>query len=90
MLCPSMQRTVTLHVGRVPEIISSSVLVHMFKECFGMWKLLVVQFLPGLKAHLTFDSEEARAPIEGVAEVDIGSYTCRVTGGAPRGEKVPG
>ena len=49
---PAMRRTVTLHVGRVPEVISRSEFVHMLKEHFGSWKLLGVQFLPGLKAQL--------------------------------------
>ena len=35
MPCPSMRRTVTLHVGRVPEVICCSEFVHMLKECFG-------------------------------------------------------
>ena len=49
---PAMRRTVTLHVGRVPELISRSEFVHMLKQHFGSWKLLGVQFLPGLKAQL--------------------------------------
>ena len=53
----------------------------MFKEHFGSWKLLGVQFLPGLKAQLTFDSVEARVIIEKNTEIDIGGYPCRVVGG---------
>ena len=86
---PSMQRTVTLHVGRVPEVVSRPELVHMLKERFGSWKLLAVQFLPGLKAQLTFDSKEARVMIERNTEIDTGGYPCRVVGGGgPRGENV--
>lgn len=55
--------------------------VHMLKEHFGSWKLLGVQFLPGLKAQLTFDSVEARVIIEKNTEIDIGGYPCRVVGG---------
>lgn len=32
---PSMRRTVTFHVGQVPEVISRSEFVHMLKEGFG-------------------------------------------------------
>ena len=85
---PSMRRTVTLHVGRVPEVVSRPELVHMLKERFGSWKLLAVQFLPGLKAQLTFDSEEARVMIERNTDIDTGGYPCRVVGGGPRGENV--
>ena len=87
---PSMWRTVTLYVGRVPEVVSRPELVHMLKERFGSWKLLAVQFLPGLKAQLTFDSEEARMMIERNTEIDTGGYPCRVVGGGggPRGENV--
>ena len=83
----SMRRTVTLHVGRVPEVVSPPELVHMLKERFGSWKLLAVQFLPGFKAQLTFDSEEARV-IETKTEIDLGGYPCHVVGGGPRGENV--
>ena len=87
---PSMQRTVTLHVGRVPEVVSRPELVHMLKERFGSWKLLAGQFLPGLKAQLTFDSEEARMMIERNTEIDTGGYPCRVVGvgGGGRGGKM--
>lgn len=85
---PSMRRTVTLDVGRVPQVINRPELVHMLKERFGSWKLLAVQFLPGLKAQLTFDSEEARVMIERNTEIDLGGHPCRVVGGGPRGENV--
>ena len=78
---PSMWRTVTLHVGRVPEVICRSEFVLMLKERFGSWKLLEVQFLPGLKAQLTFDSEEACVIIEKNTKSDIGGYPCQVVGG---------
>ena len=78
---PAMQRTVTLHVGWVPEVISRSDFVHMLKERFGSWKLLGVQFLPRLKAQLTFDSVEAHVIIEKNTEIDIGGYPCPVVGG---------
>ena len=58
----------------------------MLKERFGSWKLLGVQFLPRLKAQLTFDSVEARVIIEKNTEIDIGGYPCRVVGGGPREE----
>ena len=84
---PAMRRMVSLHVGRVPEVISRSEFVHMLKEHFGSWKLLGVQFSPGLKAQLTFDSVEAHVIIEKNTEIDIGGYPCRVVGGGgPRGE----
>ena len=87
---PSMRRTVTLYVGRVPEVVSRPELVHMLKERFGSWKLLAVQFLPGLKAQLTFDSEEARMMIERNTEIDTGGYPCRVVGGGgSEGGKCP-
>lgn len=88
---PSMRRTVTLYVGRVPEVVSRPELVHMLKEQFGSWKLLAVQFLPGLKAQLTFDSEEARMMIERNTEIDTGGYPCRVVGvgGGSEGGKCP-
>ena len=61
----------------------------MLKERFASWKLLEVQFLPGLKAQLTFDSEEARVIIEKNTKSDIGGYPCQVVGGGgPRGENV--
>ena len=86
---PSMRRTVTLYVGRVPEVFSRPELVHMLKERFGSWKLLAVQFLPGLKAQLTFDSEEACMMIERNTEIDTGGYPCRVVGvGGVRGGKM--
>ena len=85
---PSMRRTVTLHVGRVPEVVSRPELVHMLKERFGSWKLLAVQFFPGLKAQLTFDSKEARVMIEGNTEINIGGYPCRVVEGGVRGGKM--
>lgn len=85
---PSMRRTVTLHVGRVPEVISRPELVRLLKDRFGSWKLLAVQFLPGFKAQLTFDSEEARVMIERNSEIEIDGYPCRVVGGGPRGENV--
>ena len=58
----------------------------MLKERFGSWKLLGVQFLPRLKAQLTFDSVEARVIIEKNTEIDIGGYPCRVVAGGPREE----
>ena len=86
---PAMQRTVTLHVGWVPEVISRSDFVHMLKERFGSWKLLGVQFLPRLKAQLTFDSVEAHVIIEKNTEIDIGGYPCPgVGGGGSEGRNV--
>ena len=60
----------------------------MLKERFASWKLLEVQFLPGLKAQLTFDSEEARVIIEKNTKSDIGGYPCQVVGGGVRGGKM--
>lgn len=86
----SMRRTVTLHVGQVPEVVSRPELVHMLKERFGSWKLLAVQFFPGLKAQLTFYSKEARVMIERNTEINIGGYPCRVVGGGgSEGGKCP-
>ena len=86
---PSMRKTVTLHIGRVPEVVSRSDLVRMLKERFGSWKLLAVQFLPGFKAQLTFDSEEARVIIEKNSEIEVDGYPCRVVGGGSEGGKCP-
>lgn len=46
--------------------------------------------MPGLKAQLTFDSEEARVIIEKNTKINIGGYPCQVVGrgGALRGENV--
>ena len=78
---PAMRRTVTLRVGRIPQAVTRSELVRMLAERFGTWSLLAVQFLPGMRVQLTFDSEEAKASIERNAEVEIEGYPCQVVGG---------
>ena len=53
----------------------------MLTERFGTWKLLAVQFLPGMRVQLTFDSVEAKASIERQSQVEIEGYPCQVVGG---------
>ena len=60
----------------------------MLAERFGTWKLLAVQFLPGMRFQLTFDSMEAKASIERQSQVEIEGYPCQVVGGGPSLESV--
>ena len=53
----------------------------MLTERFGTWKLLAVQFLPGMRVQLTFDSVEAKASIERQSQIEIEGYPCQVVGG---------
>ena len=66
-----IRRTVTLRVRHVPKAISQPELIRMHAESFGTWNLLAVQFLPGLRVRLTFDSEEAKTSIERHSELEI-------------------
>ena len=79
---PAMRRTVTLCIGRIPQAVTRSELVRMLAERFGTWSLLAVQFLPGMRVQLTFNSE-AKASIERNAEVEVEGYPCQVVGGGP-------
>ena len=83
-----MRRTVTLHVGRIPQVVSRPELIRILAEHFGTWKLLAVQFLPGMRVQLTFDSVEAKTSIERQSEVDIEGYPCQVVGHGPSLESV--
>ena len=83
-----MRRTVTLRVGRIPQVVSRPELIRMLAERFGTWKLLAVQFLPGMRVQLTFDSVEAKTSIERHSEVEIEGYPCQVVGGGPSLESV--
>ena len=83
-----MRRTVTLRVGRIPQVVSRPELIRILAEHFGTWKLLVVQFLPGMRVQLTFDSVEAKTSIEQQSEVDTEGYPCQVVGGGPSLESV--
>lgn len=83
-----MRRTVTLRIGRIPQVISRPELIHMLTEHFGTWKCLAVQFLPGMRVQLTFDSVEAKASIERQSEIEIEGYPCQVVGGGPSLESV--
>ena len=85
---PAMRRTVTLRVGRIPQVVSRPELIRMLAERFGTWKLLAVQFLPGMRVQLTFDSVEAKTSIERHPEVEIEGYPCQVVGGGPSLESV--
>ena len=85
---PAMRRTVTLRIGRIPQVVSRPELIRMLAERFGTWKLLAVQFLPGLRVQLTFDSVEAKTSIERQSEVEIEGYPCQVVGGGPSLESV--
>ena len=60
----------------------------MLTERFGTWQLLAVQFLPGMRVQLTFDSVEAKASIERQSQVEIEGYPCQVVGGGPSLESV--
>lgn len=83
-----MRRTVTLRIGRIPQVISRPELIRMLTERFGTWKCLAVQFLPGMRVQLTFDSAEAKASIERQSEIEIEGYPCQVVGGGPSLESV--
>ena len=85
---PAMRRTVTLRIGRIPQVVSRPEVIRMIAERFGTWKLLAVQFLPGLRVQLTFDSVEAKNSIERQSEVEIEGYPCQVVGGGPSLESV--
>ena len=85
---PAMRRTVTLRIGRIPQVVSRPEIIRMLAERFGTWKLLAVQFLPGLRVQLTFDSVEAKNSIERQSEVVIEGYPCQVVGGGPSLESV--
>ena len=85
---PTLHRTVTLRIARIPQVIARHELIRMLAERFRTWKLLVVQFLPGMRIQLTFDSVEAKASIERQAEIDIKGYPCQVVGGGPALESV--
>ena len=85
---PAMRRTVTLRIGRIPQVISRPELIRMLTERFGTWKCLAVQFLPGMRVQLTFDSAEAKASIERQSEIEIEGYPCQVVGGGPSLESV--
>ena len=85
---PAMRRTVTLRIGRIPQVVSRPELIRMLAERFGTWKLQAVQFLPGLRVQLTFDSVEAKTSIERQTEVEIEGYPCQVVGGGPSLESV--
>ena len=80
MTRPAMHRTVTLRVGRIPEAVSQPELIRMLAERFGTWALLAVQFLPGMRVQLTFDSEEAKTLIECHSEIEVEGYPCQVVG----------
>ena len=83
-----MRRTVTLRIGRIPQDVSRPEVIRMLAERFGTWKLLAVQFLPGFRVQLTFDSVEAKNTIERQSEVEIEGYPCQVVGGGPSLESV--
>ena len=83
-----MRRTVTLRVGHIPQVVSRPKLICILAEHFGTWKLLAVQFLPGMRIQLTFDSVEAKTSIERQSEVDIEGYPCQVVGRGPSLESV--
>ena len=85
---PAMRRTVTLRIGRIPQDVSRPEVIRMLAERFGTWKLLAVQFLPGFRVQLTFDSVEAKNTIERQSEVEIEGYPCQVVGGGPSLESV--
>ena len=85
---PAMRRTVTLRIGRIPQVVSRPEVIRMLAERFGTWKLLAVQFLPGFRVQLTFDSVEAKNTIERQSEVEIEGYPCQVVGGGPSLESV--
>ena len=88
MLWASMAKTVTLLVKEIPQDLSRVALVGLLREHFNTWVLKAVQFLPGMRAHLTFDSAEAKLAIEKNKSVFVGGHKCLVLGGGPRGENV--
>ena len=77
----ALRRSVTLCIGQIPQDVSRPELIRMLTERFGTWKLLAVQFLPGMRVQLTFDSVEAKASIERQSQVEIEGYPCQVVGG---------
>ena len=85
---PAMRRTVTLRIGRIPQVVSQPELIRMLAERIGTWKLLAVQFLPGLRVQLTFDSVEAKTSIEHQSVVEIEGCPCQVVGRGPSLESV--
>ena len=84
----ALRRSVTLRIGRIPQDVSRPELIRMLTERFGTWKLLAVQFLPGMRVQLTFDSVEAKTSIERQSQVEIEGYPCQVVGGGPSLESV--
>ena len=84
----SMAKTVTLLVKEIPQDLSRVALVGLLRERFSTWVLKAVQFLPGMRAQLTFDSAEAKLAIEKNESIFIGGHKCPVLGGGPRGENV--
>ena len=77
-----------LRIGRIPQVVSRPELIRMLADRFGTWKLLAVQFFPGLRVQLTFDSMEAKTSIEHQSEVETEGYPYQVVGGGPSFESV--
>ena len=84
----SMAKTVTLLVKEIPQDLPRVALVGLLRERFNTWVLKAVQFLPGMRAQLTFDSAEAKLAIEKKESIFINGHKCPVLGGGPRGENV--
>ena len=84
----SMAKTVTLLVKEIPQDLSRVALVGLLREHFKTWVLEAVQFLPDMRAQLTFDSAEAKLAIEKNESIFINGHKCPVLGGGPRGENV--
>ena len=84
----AMAKTVTLVVKEIPQDLSRVALVELLRERFKTWVLKAVQFLPGMRAQLTFDSTEAKLAIEKQEFVFVGIHKCPILGGGPRGENV--
>ena len=84
----SMAKTVTLLVKEIPQDLSRVALVELLRERFKTWVLKAVQFLPGMRAQLTFNSAEAKLAIEKNESIFVGGHKCPVLGGGPKGENV--
>ena len=84
----SMAKTVTLLVKEIPQDLPRVALVGLLRERFNTWVLKAVQFLPGMRAQLTFDSAEAKLAIEKNESIFINGHKCPVLGGGPRGGNV--
>ena len=84
----SMAKTVTLLVKEIPQDLSRVALVGLLREHFKTWVLEAVQFLPDMRAQLTFDSAEAKLAIEKNESIFIGGHKCPVLGVGPRGKNV--